>query len=114
MDISFRSCLIAGVATITAAAVALAPSVKEPTPAAAHPQAVQIASPPTNLPGLLIQWLPLRAVAVTGHFVNLRLRQLGIEHFGIGRPTGHTTHRLVGTTVAGMRGAVVSECETRG
>jgi hypothetical protein len=70
MDISFRSCLIAGVATITPAAVALAPSVKEPTPAAAHPQAVQIASPPiklaaqvqptvtaTNLPGLLIQWL---------------------------------------------------------
>jgi hypothetical protein len=75
MDISFRSCLTAGVATITAAAVAFAPSVKGPTPAAAHPQAVQIASPPiklaaqvqpavtsTNLPGLLIQRLQRIAV----------------------------------------------------
>src|ERR1700676_2783357 len=70
MVLSFRSCLTAHVATITAAAVAFAPSVKEPTPAAAHPQTVQIASPPiklaaqvqptvtaTFLPGLLIQWL---------------------------------------------------------
>ncbi|MDT5185336.1 MAG: hypothetical protein QOI29_3494 [Mycobacterium sp.] len=32
MDISFRSCLTAGVATITAAAIAFVPSVKESVP----------------------------------------------------------------------------------
>jgi hypothetical protein len=70
VDVSFRSCLTAGVAIITAAAIAFVPSVKEPVPAATPPQVVQIASPPielaaqvqptvtaTNLPGLLVEWL---------------------------------------------------------
>jgi hypothetical protein len=70
VDISIRSCLTAGVATITAAAVAFVPSVKEPVPAAAPRHVIQIASPPikltalvqpavtsTNLPNLLGEWL---------------------------------------------------------
>lgn len=69
MGISFRSCLTAGVATITAAALAFGPSVHAPAPAAAPPL-VQIAAPPieltaqvqptvtaTSLPDLLVGWL---------------------------------------------------------
>ena len=42
MDISIRSCLTAGVATITAAAIAFVPSVAETPPAAAPPAPVQV------------------------------------------------------------------------
>ena len=70
VGISIRSCLTAGVAIITAAAIAFVPSVEEPAPAAAPAHVVQIASPPikltaqvqpsvtsTNLPDLLVEWL---------------------------------------------------------
>jgi len=64
MGISVRSCLTTGVAAITAASVAFAPSVREPVPAASHPPVGHVASPairltaqiqplaaPTSLPG---------------------------------------------------------------
>jgi hypothetical protein len=69
MNLSLRSCLTAGIATITAAAVALGPAVQEPTPAATPMPVVSVASPPirlaadvqplaaTDLPGLLVGWL---------------------------------------------------------
>jgi hypothetical protein len=70
VDVSIRSNLTACVAIITAAAIAFVPSVKEPVPAAAPVQVVQIASPrielaaqvqptvtATNLPGLIVEWL---------------------------------------------------------
>src|SRR6476660_3747198 len=70
MDISIRSCLTAGVATITAAAIIFVPSVAETPPPAAPPAQVQVVSPPitltaqvqpvvtaTDLPGLLVEWL---------------------------------------------------------
>jgi len=78
VDISIRPWLTAGVATITAAAIAFVPYIEEPA-RAAPPPAVQIASAPielaaqvqpaatavtavtavtaTNLPGLLVGWL---------------------------------------------------------
>jgi hypothetical protein len=69
VDISIRSALTAGVATITAAAITFVPSVEEPA-RAAPPPVVQIASPTielaaqvqpavtaTDLPGLLVGWL---------------------------------------------------------
>ena len=75
MDISIRSCLTAGVAAITAAAIAFVPSVAETPPAAAPPAPVQVVSPPikltaqvqprvtaTNLPDLLVEWLQRVAV----------------------------------------------------
>ena len=70
MDISIRSCLTAGVATITAAAIIFVPSVAETPPPAAPPAPVHVVSPPikltaqvqpvvtaTDLPGLLVEWL---------------------------------------------------------
>jgi hypothetical protein len=75
MRISVRSCLTVGVATITAATIAVVPSVKEPVPVASHPPAVQIASPAvtltalpqpmvtaTNLPDLIVDWVQRIAV----------------------------------------------------
>ena len=49
MDISLRSCLTTGVATITAAAVALGPAVQEPTALAPRPAVVQVATPSIQL-----------------------------------------------------------------
>ncbi len=70
MDISIRSCLTAGVATITAAAIIFVPSVAETPHPAAPPAQVQVVSPPikltaqvqpvvtaTDLPSLLVEWL---------------------------------------------------------
>ena len=69
MDVSIRSWLTAGVATITAAAITFVPYVEEQARAAPAP-VVQVASPPvalaaqvqpavtaTKLPGLLVEWL---------------------------------------------------------
>lgn len=69
MNISFRSVLTVGVATITATAIAFGPSVQEPTPAASPAPVVQAVSPPikltaqvqplaaADLPNLLVGWL---------------------------------------------------------
>ena len=69
MDISFRSCMTAGVATITATAVAFGPAVQEPRHPAPPAPVVQVASPPvklaaqvqplalTDVPNLLVGWL---------------------------------------------------------
>jgi hypothetical protein len=69
VDISLRSCLTAGIATITATAVAFGPAVQQPAPAAPPPPVVQVVSPPlqltaavqplavADLPNLLVDWL---------------------------------------------------------
>ena len=70
MDISIRPCLTAGVAVVTAAALALVPSIEKPSPAVAPPAVTHVALPPMqliasvrpeatagSLPNLLVGWL---------------------------------------------------------
>ena len=70
MDISIRSCLTAGVAVVTAAAVVLVPSIEASEKPAAAPAVAHVASPPieltasvqpaltaASLPTLLLGWL---------------------------------------------------------
>ena len=56
MRTSVRSCLTVGVATITAAAIALVPSVKEPVPVASHPSVVQVTAPAITLAARFSRW----------------------------------------------------------
>jgi len=61
MDISIRSCLTAGVAAITAAAIAFVPSVAETPPAAAPPAPVQVLA--SDAPIIRVSALPIKPTA---------------------------------------------------